>query len=78
MNQHYLYQDVAIYNQRLMGPAHAENIDDYACRAALSHRAVAHLAVPIDYQTASMNDEKRSQRNLKGHMRLSRSRAVVR
>jgi len=36
------------------------------------------LAVPIDYQTASMNDEKRSQRNLKGHMRLSRSRAVVR
>lgn len=67
MNQDYLYQDVAIYNQRLMGPAHAKNITDYACRAALSHRAVSHIALPIDYQIADMSDEKRSMRNLKGH-----------
>jgi pyruvate dehydrogenase (quinone)/pyruvate oxidase len=67
MNQDYLYQDVAIYNQRLMGPAHAKNIVDYACRAALSHRGVAHLALPIDYQSADMEDEKRFKRNLKGH-----------
>ncbi len=67
MNQDYLYQDVAIYNQRLMGPAHAKNIVDYACRAALSHRAVSHIALPIDYQIADMSDQKRSKRNLKGH-----------
>jgi pyruvate dehydrogenase (quinone)/pyruvate oxidase len=67
MNQDYLYQDVAIYNQRLMGPAHAKNIVDYACRAALSHRAVSHIALPIDYQSADMSDAKRSKRNLKGH-----------
>ena len=67
MNQDYLYQDVAIYNQRLMGPAHAKNIVDYACRAALSHRAVSHIALPIDYQSANMSDQKRSKRNLKGH-----------
>lgn len=67
MNQDYLYQDVAIYNQRLMGPAHAKNIVDYACRAALSNRAVSHLALPIDYQAASMESEKRFKRNLKGH-----------
>ncbi len=67
MNQDYLYQDVAIYNQRLMGPAHARNIVDYACRAALGNRAVAHLALPIDYQAADMSDQKRSKRNLKGH-----------
>ncbi len=67
MNQDYLYQDVAIYNQRLMGPAHAKNIVDYACRAALSHRAVSHLALPIDYQSADMADQKRSKRNLQGH-----------
>jgi pyruvate dehydrogenase (quinone)/pyruvate oxidase len=67
MNQDYLYQDVAFYNQRLMGPAHAKNIVDYACRAALGHRAVAHIALPIDYQIADMSDEKRSKRNLKGH-----------
>ena len=67
MNQDYLYQDVAFYNQRLMGPAHAKNIADYACRAALSHRAVSHIALPIDYQSADMADQKRSMRNLKGH-----------
>ncbi|MGH9652104.1 MAG: thiamine pyrophosphate-dependent enzyme [Bryobacteraceae bacterium] len=67
MNQDYLFQDVAIYNQRLMGPAHAKNIVDYACRAALSNRAVAHIALPIDYQSASMESEKRFKRNLKGH-----------
>jgi pyruvate dehydrogenase (quinone)/pyruvate oxidase len=67
MNQDYLYQDVAIYNQRLMGPAHAKNIVDYACRAALSHRAVAHIALPIDYQAADMSQQKRYMRNVKGH-----------
>lgn len=67
MNQDYLYQDVAIYNQRLMGPAHAKNIVDLACRAALSHRAVSHIALPIDYQSADMSGAKRSMRNLKGH-----------
>jgi len=67
MNQDYLFQDVAAYNQRLMGPAHAKNIVDYACRAALGNRAVSHIALPIDYQTADMADQKRSKRNLKGH-----------
>ncbi len=67
INQDYLFQDVAAYNQRLMGPAHARNIVDYACRAALGNRAVSHIALPIDYQTADMSDQKRSQRNLKGH-----------
>lgn len=67
MNQDYVFQDVAVYNQRLMGPAHAKNIVDAACRAALSHRAVAHLALPIDYQVADMEDQKRFHRNVKGH-----------
>jgi pyruvate dehydrogenase (quinone) len=49
MNQDYLYQDVAIFNQRLMGPAHTENMIDLACRAALGNRGVAHLALPIDH-----------------------------
>jgi pyruvate dehydrogenase (quinone)/pyruvate oxidase len=67
MNQDYFYQDVAVYNQRLMGPAHAKNIADYACRAALSRRGVSHLALPIDYQVAEMSQEKRYMRNVKGH-----------
>jgi pyruvate dehydrogenase (quinone) len=67
INQDYVYQDVAVYNQRLMGPAHAKNIVDAACRAALSHRGVAHLALPIDYQVADMKEQKRYTRNVKGH-----------
>lgn len=67
INQDYVYQDVAVYNQRLMGPAHAKNIVDAACRSALSHRGVAHLALPIDYQIADMKDQKRYMRNVKGH-----------
>lgn len=67
MNQDYVYQDVAVYNQRLMGPAHAKNIVDYACRAALSRRGVSHLALPIDYQVADMSQQKRFARNVKGH-----------
>lgn len=66
MNQDYLYQDVATYNQRL-GPAHAKNIVDHACRAALSQKAVAHIALPIDYQAADMSQQKRYMRNVKGH-----------
>jgi pyruvate dehydrogenase (quinone) len=67
LNQDYFYQDLAVYNQRLMGPAHAKNITDYACRAALSRRGVSHLALPIDYQVADMSQEKRYMRNVKGH-----------
>lgn len=67
INQDYIYQDVAVYNQRLMGPAHAKNIVDAACRTALTHRGVAHLALPIDYQIADMKQQKRYMRNVKGH-----------
>lgn len=62
MKQDYLYQDVAIYNQRLMGPAHAKNIVDLACRTALSHRAVSHIGLAIDYQSADMSSAKRAMR----------------
>lgn len=67
INQDYLFQDVALYNQRVMGPAHVENVVDLACRVALSQRAVAHLAIPIDTQVAELSTERRSHRNLPGH-----------
>ena len=68
INQDYLYQDVAIYNQRLMGPAHVENVLNLACRAALSNRAVAHVAFPIDIQAMPASQERRFKRNVKGHV----------
>jgi pyruvate dehydrogenase (quinone) len=61
-----LFADVAVYNARIMGPAHVENVTDLACRSALSYRGVAHIAFPVDMQ--SMNAERqRSKRNIPNH-----------
>ncbi len=68
INQDYLFQDVTIYNQRLMGPEHLENVLNLACRAALSNRAVAHIAIPIDIQAMDASAERRFKRNVKGHV----------
>ena len=67
INQDYLYQDVALYNQRLMGPEHLENVLNLACRAALSNRAVAHVAIPIDMQAMPASQQRRFKRNVPGH-----------
>ncbi|HZT19427.1 MAG TPA: thiamine pyrophosphate-dependent enzyme [Dongiaceae bacterium] len=67
MNQDYLYQDVAAFNQRVMGPAHVENLVDLACRAALANRAVSHVCIPIDIQAQPAEAERRFKRNVPGH-----------
>jgi pyruvate dehydrogenase (quinone) len=67
MNQDYLFQDVAMFNQRVMGPAHLENLVDLGCRVALSHRAVAYVCIPIDVQTMPAKAERRFKRNVPGH-----------
>ncbi len=67
VNTDYLMNDVAIYNQRIMGPAHVTNVTDYAVRAALSRRGPAHLAFPIDFQAAPADGGARFQRNVPGH-----------
>ncbi|MGN6666847.1 MAG: thiamine pyrophosphate-dependent enzyme [Trinickia sp.] len=67
INQDYLYQDVAVYNQRIMGPAHVENVMNFACRSALSNAGVAHVAIPIDIQAMPASAEKRFKRNVRGH-----------
>lgn len=45
-----VFEDVAVYNTRIMGAAHVEHVTDLACRAALSRRGVAHLNFPVDLQ----------------------------
>src|SRR5258706_5697224 len=45
-----LFMDVTKFNERIMGPAHVENVTDLACRTALAYRGVAHLAFPVDIQ----------------------------
>ena len=68
INQDYLFQDVAAYNQRLMAPEHVENVVNLACRNALARRAVAHVAIPIDIQAMAATDWKRFKRNVQGHV----------
>jgi pyruvate dehydrogenase (quinone) len=45
-----VFQDVAVYNTRVMGASHVENVTHLACRAALSRRGVSHLNFPTDLQ----------------------------
>ncbi len=63
----HLFAPLCAYNQRVMGPAHIDNVVDLACRTALSQRAPAHIAFPIDYQTADAEDLMRYKRNVPGH-----------
>src|SRR5205823_8663985 len=39
-----LFMDVAVFNERIMGPTHVENITDLACRMALAYHGVSHIA----------------------------------
>ena len=45
-----VFADVAVYNARVMGPSHVENVADLACRTALAYRGVAHITFPVDLQ----------------------------
>lgn len=62
-----LFSDVALFNERVMGPAHIQNLADQACRTALSHRTATHISIPIDYQIAEMGQGDRSKKNIAGH-----------
>jgi pyruvate dehydrogenase (quinone)/pyruvate oxidase len=67
LNHDYLFDDVAAYNQRLMGPGHVENVANLACRSALSNRTVSHICIPIDFQVMEMDESDRFKRNVPGH-----------
>lgn len=62
-----IFMDVAVYNTRVMGPTHVENVANLACRAALSYRSVAHINFPLDFQSQS-TQKKGSMRNLPHHI----------
>jgi pyruvate dehydrogenase (quinone)/pyruvate oxidase len=53
-----LFMDVAVFNERIMGPTHVENITDLACRTALAYRGVAHVTFPVDLQEREVRRSK--------------------
>ncbi len=62
-----LFSDVAAYNQMILGPKHAGEVVDIACRAALSRRTVSHLTTPSDIQDWTLSDEESSMQMVDGH-----------
>jgi pyruvate dehydrogenase (quinone) len=62
-----LFKDVSVFNQQVMGPAHAHALVDAACRAALAARGVAHINCCNDWQERATSTESLSAGNIKGH-----------
>jgi pyruvate dehydrogenase (quinone)/pyruvate decarboxylase len=63
LNTPALMQDVALYNVQVTSPGHALIVGNRACRAALGHRGVAHLAIPKDVQNMKFSADHASMEN---------------
>jgi pyruvate dehydrogenase (quinone)/pyruvate oxidase len=70
-----LYEDVCVFNARVMGPTHVENLVELACRTALAYRGVAHVTVPVDMQSLSVKESLRSKRNVPSHVSEAMARS---
>jgi pyruvate dehydrogenase (quinone) len=62
-----VFQDVAVYNARIMGAGHVESTTSLACRTALAYRGVAHITMPVDLQDEPFEKGETSKRNVPGH-----------
>jgi pyruvate dehydrogenase (quinone) len=62
-----LYMDVAEFNERVMGPAHAVNCVDMAIRTSYGRRGVSHICIPKDIQDWTQSEGHRNHGNVKGH-----------
>ncbi|HWE87249.1 MAG TPA: thiamine pyrophosphate-dependent enzyme [Terracidiphilus sp.] len=62
-----LFMDVSVFNERIMGPAHAINAVDMAVRTAYARRGVAHINIPKDIQEWKADDSHRSKANVPEH-----------
>jgi pyruvate dehydrogenase (quinone) len=62
------YMDCCVYNARIMGPAHVENVMELACRTALARRGPAHVTIPVDFQEMEIGAIERSKRNKPHHV----------
>jgi len=62
-----LYMDVSVFNERVMGPAHAVNVVDMAVRTAYARKGVSHICIPKDIQEWEVTDKHRSSGNVAQH-----------
>jgi pyruvate dehydrogenase (quinone) len=57
-----MLQDIAVFNQLITGPVHAQTIVDLGCRAALTTPGLSHITVSTDIQQKKLSEDKRSQK----------------
>src|SRR5205823_6225526 len=62
-----LFTDVAVFNERIMGPTHVENITDLACRTTMAYHGISHITFPVDLQEKEVKERQRSKRNVPHH-----------
>src|SRR5947208_8894400 len=62
-----LFKDVAVYDQMILGAGHVRALVDAGCRAALSHRGVAHITIPVDLQEQEVGEDEKSAKKVEGH-----------
>jgi pyruvate dehydrogenase (quinone) len=62
-----VFMDVAVYNTRVMGASHVENVANLACRTALAYRGVSHITIPVDVQEEELESKRFSKRNIPHH-----------
>lgn len=62
-----VFMDVTVFNERVMGPAHAVNCVDAAIRTAYARRGVSHISIPKDIQEWPVSDKHRSGGNVAQH-----------
>jgi pyruvate dehydrogenase (quinone) len=61
-----MLQDIAVYNQQISGPVHAQTVVDLACRTALTNPGVAHITIATDIQQKPLSEDKHSKKG--GHL----------
>jgi pyruvate dehydrogenase (quinone)/pyruvate oxidase len=66
-----LLEGVCMFSERVMGPAHAVPATDLAVRSALMNRTPSHLAIPIDVQSWTLEQDTVSPKNVPGHLSLA-------
>src|ERR1043166_3828018 len=62
-----LFKDVAVFDQQIMGAAHAPVVIDAACRAAIGGRCVAHVTCPVDIQEQELEQDEKSEKKVAKH-----------
>lgn len=72
-----LFMDVSVYNQRIMGATHVENVTELACRTAMSERGVAHITIPVDIQSTEVKEAHRSKRNKPHHVSFVKTQSAL-